>query len=107
MFGLFKKDPLVNLQKSYNQLLEEAMQLQRKGDIKGYAAKMAESEIVMNEIEKKILQHLLPLIQFSKMRALEFAQDLTRLDITPSGKMAIFSKINKKALDKISQRRGI
>ena len=35
MFGLFKKDPLVNLQKSYNQLLEEAMQLQRKGDIKG------------------------------------------------------------------------
>ena len=52
MFGLFKKDPLVNLQKSYNQLLEEAMQLQRKGDIKGYAAKMAESEIVMNEIEK-------------------------------------------------------
>ena len=52
MFGLFKKDPLVNLQKSYNQLLEEAMQLQRKGDIKGYAAKMEESEIVMNEIEK-------------------------------------------------------
>jgi hypothetical protein len=52
MFGLFKKDPLVNLQKSYNQLLEEAMQLQRKGDIKGYSAKMAESELVMNEIEK-------------------------------------------------------
>jgi hypothetical protein len=52
MFGLFKKDPLVNLQKSYNQLLEEAMQLQRKGDIKGYAAKMAASELVMNEIEK-------------------------------------------------------
>ena len=52
MFGLFKKDPLVNLQKSYNQLLEEAMQLQRKGDIKGYAAKMAESELVMNKIEK-------------------------------------------------------
>ena len=52
MFGLFKKDPLVNLQKTYNQLLEEAMQLQRKGDIKGYAAKMVESEIVMNEIEK-------------------------------------------------------
>jgi hypothetical protein len=52
MFGLFKKDPLVNLQKTYNQLLEEAMQLQRKGDIKGYAAKMAESEKVMNDIEK-------------------------------------------------------
>ena len=52
MFGLFKKDPLVNLQKSYNQLLEEAMQLQRKGDIKAYAAKMAESELIMNEIEK-------------------------------------------------------
>ena len=63
--------------------------------------------IIMNEIEKKILQHLLPLIQFSKMRALEFAQDLPRLDINPSGKMAIFNKINKKALDKISQRRGI
>jgi hypothetical protein len=52
MFGLFKKDPLVNLQKTYNQLLEEAMQLQRKGDIKGYAAKMAESEKEMNDIEK-------------------------------------------------------
>jgi hypothetical protein len=52
MFGIFKKDPLVNLQKSYQQLLEEAMQLQRKGDIKGYAAKMSASEKVMIEIEK-------------------------------------------------------
>ncbi|MDX1667662.1 MAG: DUF6435 family protein [Saprospiraceae bacterium] len=52
MFGLFKKDPIKKLEKKHAQMLEEAMQLQRGGDIKGYARKMAEAE----EIEKKIEQ---------------------------------------------------
>jgi hypothetical protein len=51
MFGLFKKDPVKALEKKYEKLLEEAMQLQRGGDIKGYAAKMAEAEEVQKEIE--------------------------------------------------------
>jgi len=50
MFGLFKEDPAKALEKKYRAMLEEAMQLQRKGDIKGYAAKMAASESLANEL---------------------------------------------------------
>ncbi|GAB5551268.1 MAG: hypothetical protein Sapg2KO_08590 [Saprospiraceae bacterium] len=52
MFGLFKKDPVKALEKKYQKLMEEAMHIQRGGDIKGYAAKMAEAEEVQKEIEK-------------------------------------------------------
>ena len=52
MFGLFKKDPVKALQKKYEKLMEEAMHIQRSGDIKGYAAKMAEAEELQKEIEK-------------------------------------------------------
>ena len=51
MFGLFKKDPIKQLEKQHAKLLEEAMQLQRGGDIKGYAKKMSEAEDVAKEIE--------------------------------------------------------
>lgn len=37
MFGIFKKDPLKQLRKEYDQLLEQAMQAQRNGDIEGYS----------------------------------------------------------------------
>ncbi|NJB84809.1 hypothetical protein GGR26_000554 [Lewinella marina] len=50
MFGLFKKDPVKKLEQEYTRLLEEAMQLQRGGDIKGYAAKSAEAEKMMDRI---------------------------------------------------------
>ena len=50
MFGLFKKDPVKKLEKEYSRLLSEAMTLQRGGDIKGYAAKTAEAEVVMDKI---------------------------------------------------------
>ncbi|MGB3798245.1 MAG: DUF6435 family protein [Lewinella sp.] len=50
MFGLFKKDPIKKLEKEYSRLLEEAMALQRGGDIRGYAAKSAEAEAVMERI---------------------------------------------------------
>ena len=52
MFGLFKKDPIKALQQQYRQLMEEAMHLQRKGDLKAYALKVAEAEAVMEKIEQ-------------------------------------------------------
>ncbi|MEN0005442.1 MAG: DUF6435 family protein [Bacteroidota bacterium] len=51
MFGLFKKDPVKKLEKEYMKLMEEAMQIQRGGDIKGYAAKVAEAEAIQEKIE--------------------------------------------------------
>lgn len=51
MFNLFKKDPVKALDKQYRQLLEEARQLQRNGDIKGYALKTQEAEDVLKQIE--------------------------------------------------------
>jgi hypothetical protein len=52
MFSFFKKDPVKKLEKAYEQLLEEAMRLQRQGDIKGYARKSAEAEEKLKEIER-------------------------------------------------------
>lgn len=51
MFGLFNSDPKKKLKKRYEKLMEEAMQLQRSGDIKGYAKKMAEAEEVNKQLE--------------------------------------------------------
>ena len=52
MFNLFKKkSPTQKLQSQYEKLLEEAMSLQRKGDIKGYAAKTAEAEAIAEKIQ--------------------------------------------------------
>jgi len=51
MFGLFKKDPAKKLEKEYDALLKKGMDLQRGGDIKGYAQVMAQAEEVMKKIE--------------------------------------------------------
>jgi len=51
MFGLFKKDPAKKLRKQYARLLEEARDLQRMGDIKGFAQKSADAEEVMKQLE--------------------------------------------------------
>lgn len=51
MFGLFKKDPAKALQQQYQKLMEEAMQLQRNGDLKNYALKIAEAEAIMKKLE--------------------------------------------------------
>lgn len=51
MFGLFKKDPVKKLEKEYLKLMEEAMRIQRSGDIKAYSAKVAEAEEVQKKIE--------------------------------------------------------
>lgn len=48
---LFKKDPVKKLREQYASLLEEARDLQRKGDIKGFATKSAEAEEVLKKME--------------------------------------------------------
>lgn len=53
MFKFFKKDPMKKMEKQYLVLLEEAMQIQRKGDIKGYAAKMAEADELQKKMEEE------------------------------------------------------
>ena len=50
MFGLFKKDPVKQLEKEHEALLKQAMETQRGGDIKGYAKLMARAEELENEI---------------------------------------------------------
>jgi hypothetical protein len=51
MFGFLKKDPKKILEQKYRQLMEEAMQIQRSGDLRAYAEKIAEAESVAKELE--------------------------------------------------------
>lgn len=50
MFGLFKKDPIKALEKKHARLLEEAMTIQRSGDLKAYARKIDEAKKIEDEI---------------------------------------------------------
>ena len=50
MFGLFKKNPTKELEKKHQRLMEEAMTIQRSGDLKAYAAKIEEAEAIMDQI---------------------------------------------------------
>jgi hypothetical protein len=50
MFSFLKPDPVKKLRKSYDLILEQAMQAQRKGDIKTYSLLTAESEQVWAKI---------------------------------------------------------
>lgn len=52
MFSLFKKDPVKKLNRQYAKLILEARDIQRSGDLKLYAKKIAEAE----EIAEKISQ---------------------------------------------------
>ncbi len=52
MFGLFKKDPVKKLEKEYQQLMEEAMHVQRSGDLKAYARKIEESEKILAQLQE-------------------------------------------------------
>lgn len=51
MFGLFKKDPVKKLEKKHKQMMEEAMRIQRSGDLRLYAEKIEAAE----KIEQQIL----------------------------------------------------
>lgn len=50
MFSIFKKDPAKKLRKQYDQILEQGMLAQRKGDIKSYAMLTAEAEAIWEKI---------------------------------------------------------
>lgn len=52
MFGLFRKDPVKRRKAEYARLLEEARDLQRNGDIQGFAEKTAAAEELWKSIEE-------------------------------------------------------
>lgn len=52
MFGLFKKNPTAKLEKAYQKLMEEAMHIQRSGDLKAYATKIEEAERIATQIQQ-------------------------------------------------------
>lgn len=50
MFNFLKKDPISELTNKHKKLLEEAMHVQRSGDLKLYAVKMA----AIDKLEKEL-----------------------------------------------------
>ncbi|MBA4151058.1 MAG: hypothetical protein C0509_00720 [Acinetobacter sp.] len=52
MFGLFKKDPLIELRKQYNKTLEAAMLAQRNGNIRGYAELTEQAEALGKQLDE-------------------------------------------------------
>lgn len=52
MFGFKKKDPLAKLRKEYEACMAAAIELQRQGDIRGFAAKSEEAA----ELEKRLAE---------------------------------------------------
>ena len=51
MFSFLKKDPIRTLENKRKKLLEEAMHVQRSGDLKLYAVKMEAIDKLEKEIE--------------------------------------------------------
>lgn len=51
MFSFLKKDPLKILEDKRKKMLEEAMHIQRSGDLRLYAAKMETIDKLEKEIE--------------------------------------------------------
>ncbi len=51
MFSFFKSDPVKKLKNKKSMLLEEAMHVQRSGDLKKYATMMEEVERMEKEIK--------------------------------------------------------
>ena len=50
MFGLFKKNPTKELEKKHKRLMEEAVAIQRSGDLRAYAAKIDEAKKIEDQI---------------------------------------------------------
>ncbi|MCG9661428.1 hypothetical protein C9980_15455 [Vibrio mediterranei] len=51
MFSFLKSNPAKKLKKRHSMLLEQAMQAQRKGDIRTYSRLTAEAEEVFKQIQ--------------------------------------------------------
>ncbi|MGS2723987.1 DUF6435 family protein [Porticoccus sp. GXU_MW_L64] len=52
MFSLFKRDPKAQLEKDYNKKLEQAMQTQRSGDIRGYSELSTEANSIYEQLQQ-------------------------------------------------------
>jgi hypothetical protein len=52
MLSFLKRDPSKKLTKQYYLKLEQAMQAQRKGDIKLYSSITAEAEVIKADIDR-------------------------------------------------------
>jgi len=52
MLGFLKRDPLKQLNKEYGQILEQAMQAQRNGDIEGYSRLSEKADALYKEIQQ-------------------------------------------------------
>jgi len=50
MFSLFKKSPLEKLHKQYSDVLEDAMNAQRNGDIRQYSELTDQAQKILDEI---------------------------------------------------------
>ena len=51
MFSFLKKDPLPKLNKKYTALLEQALEAQRRGDIRSYSKLTSEAEEIAAKID--------------------------------------------------------
>ena len=51
MLQFFKKDPVAKLNKQYKQLMKEARDIQRTGDLTLYAEKISQAERIAEQID--------------------------------------------------------
>jgi hypothetical protein len=51
MFGFFKKDPVAKLEKTYQAMMAEAVEIQRSGDLRAYAAHLEKANEVADKIQ--------------------------------------------------------
>ena len=51
MFSLFNKNPKEKLQKKYQEILELAMQAQRKGDIRLYSELSDKADVIAKQLD--------------------------------------------------------
>ena len=54
MFFLFRQDPIKKLEKQYLQLMEQARDIQRSGDLRAYSKKILEAEELQHKIDLEI-----------------------------------------------------
>ena len=52
MFSFLKKDPIAKLNKQYTLLLEQALEAQRRGDIRSYSQLTSDAEKLANKIDE-------------------------------------------------------
>ena len=87
MFSFLKKDPIRDLNSKRTKLLEEAMRIQRSGDLRTYALKMEAIDKLEKEIESLPIHKVTMLIFSPDVVVFWFRRDLRLTDnagcITP------------------------